>query len=147
MAAPDQVRVGTDLLSVTRMERVLLGPAGEEMLRRTFTPDEIAESERRADPTSYFAGRFAAKEAVFKSLGVQWSQADDPRDIEIGQTGEGVPVVRLSGHLRSMADAANVTHLSVSLSYDDTWVIAVAVATHGAPWSSSVGSSVPIPPA
>ena len=129
MTAAGQVHVGTDLLSVKRMERILLGPAGQEMLRRTFTPDEIAESETRGDPTSYFAGRFAAKEAVFKSLGVAWTQADDARDIEIGSTAEGVPEVRLSGHLGLVADAANVTHVSVSLSYDDGWVIAVAVAT------------------
>ncbi|HYO18731.1 MAG TPA: holo-ACP synthase [Dermatophilaceae bacterium] len=133
MTAPEQVHVGTDLLSINRMERILRGPAGKEMVRRTFTPDEIAESETRGHPMSYFAGRFAAKEAVFKSLGVDWTQADDPRDIEIGQTKEGAPVVRLSGHLREMADAANFTGLSVSLSYDDNWVIAVAVATRGTP--------------
>jgi phosphopantetheine--protein transferase-like protein len=131
MTAAGQVHVGTDLLSINRMERILRGPAGEEMLRRTFTPDEISESETRGDPTSYFAARFAAKEAVFKSLGVAWTQADDARDIEIGSTAEGVPDVRLSGHLGQVADAANITHVSVSLSYDDGWVIAVAVATRG----------------
>lgn len=124
----DGCRVGADILDVRRVRRILEGPSAESFLRRTFTPVEVAEAQARGDRVCFLAGRFAAKEAVFKSLGVACTREDDPRDIEVSTALDGTPVVRLGGHLGVATAARGVGCVSLSLSYDGDYVVAVALA-------------------
>ena len=66
-------------------------------LERNFTSTEIAYAKAQPSPEASLAGRWCAKEAVFKSLGVKSRGAGAPmREIEIGNVGEtGRPVVKV----------------------------------------------------
>jgi len=70
----------------------------ETFIGRNFTAAEQAYCRKAGGPQASFAGRWAAKEAVFKSLGVQSRGAGAAlKDIEIGNDGEtGAPVVSVS---------------------------------------------------
>jgi fatty acid synthase subunit alpha, fungi type len=77
------------------------------------------------DPAASFAGRWAAKEAVFKALGVpSKGAAASLKDIEIVSTDSG-PQVKFSG---DAAQAAGSKNVKVSISHSDTTAVAFAVA-------------------
>ena len=118
--------IGTDILSLTHMGRVLANDA-EVFLSRTFTEWERVQAAERPDPVAYYATRFAAKEAVFKSLNLP---SDHVRltEIEIGSTETGRPTVTLSGALAQAATAGGIREVLLSLSWDDGWAVAYAVA-------------------
>ena len=42
---------------------------GEPFLEKVFSDDERKEAERRRDPSQYYAGRWALKEAMSKAMG------------------------------------------------------------------------------
>ncbi|KAL1413365.1 fatty acid synthase alpha subunit Lsd1 [Vanrija albida] len=111
------VGVDTELISAV--------PTSDSFRERNFTAGEIAYCAAAPDPTASFAGRWAAKEAVFKALGVPSKGAGAPlKDIEIVSTEAG-PQVKLHG---DAAKAAGSKSIKVSLSHSDASVVAFAVA-------------------
>ena len=70
----------------------------ETFVERNFTKQERQYCEKAPDKRASYAGRWAAKEAVFKSLGVASKGAGASlKDIEIESSGEtGAPVVKVS---------------------------------------------------
>ncbi|WWC71664.1 uncharacterized protein I206_105622 [Kwoniella pini CBS 10737] len=100
-------------------------PTSENFRQRNFTDEEIKYCTSAPDPTASFAGRWAAKEAVFKALSVPSKGAGASlKDIEIISSGSG-PEVKLSGDALAAAGNKNI---KVSLSHSDTSVVAFAVA-------------------
>lgn len=120
------IGIGTDLILFERMRRVLATDA-EPFLRSVYDAAERAEADRRPDRLAYLATRFAAKEAVFKSLGIS---AEGVRLHEIGIRSEstGKPIVELSGGIAELAAKSGVSRVHLSLSWDSEHAIAYAVA-------------------
>ncbi|EJT52093.1 fatty-acid synthase complex protein [Trichosporon asahii var. asahii CBS 2479] len=111
------VGVDTELISAV--------PTSETFRMRNFTPDEIMYCSKAPDVDASFAGRWAAKEAVFKALGVPSKGAGAAmKDIEIVASETG-PQVRLAG---DAAKAAGGKKIEVSISHSDSSAIAFAVA-------------------
>ena len=120
------VGVGTDLVEVSRLRDALdRTPA---LLHRLFTPGEQSRCQRHADPLPHLAARFAAKEAVMKSLGRGMS-AMAFTDIEVTTDASGAPGIRLSGRARRVADERGVGAVHVSLTHTGDLAQAHAVAT------------------
>lgn len=95
---------------------------------RNFTAQEQAYCKKAASPQASFAGRWSAKEAVFKSLGVCSKGAGAPLyDIEILSDENGAPKVTLRGEALEAAKKVGVKNVDVSISHSDTQAIAVAV--------------------
>ncbi|KAI1340429.1 fatty acid synthase subunit alpha [Xylariaceae sp. FL0016] len=102
----------------------------ETFIERNFTNEEIAYCRSTPSPQSSFAGRWSAKEAVFKSLGVKSKGAGAPlKDIEIKASPEGAPIVHLHGEASEAASKAGVKEISISISHSDLQSIAIAVAS------------------
>ncbi|KGO39140.1 Acyl transferase/acyl hydrolase/lysophospholipase [Penicillium expansum] len=100
----------------------------ETFVERNFTQAEQDYCRKAASPQSSFAGRWSAKEAVFKSLGVSSKGAGAAlKDIEIGVDANGAPVVNLHGAAAAAAKQAGVKQISVSISHSDSQAVAVAV--------------------
>ena len=55
--------IGTDIVNIKRMERTLKGK-NNKLKRRIFSKNEITYCEKKKNPFSYYAKRFAAKEAL-----------------------------------------------------------------------------------
>ncbi|CAJ2512315.1 Uu.00g053300.m01.CDS01 [Anthostomella pinea] len=102
----------------------------DTFVQRNFTKEEIAYCGRSPSPQSSFAGRWCAKEAVFKSLNVESKGAGAPLiEIEILSNEQGAPIVSLHGNAEDAAKKAGVKEISVSISHSETQAIAIAVAT------------------
>ncbi|KAI8623872.1 fatty acid synthase subunit alpha [Xylariaceae sp. FL1651] len=102
----------------------------DTFVERNFTEKEIAYCRKMPNPQSSFAGRWSAKEAVFKSLGVESKGAGAAlKEIEILANEKGAPIVSLHGDAADAAKKAGVKEISVSISHSETQSIAIAVAT------------------
>ncbi len=117
-------RVGADVVEVARVERIL-SRWNTSFTRRCFTPEEITYCEAKHRPAQHYAGRLAAKEAVYKALGCDVTEPFRPRSIEIGAGRTGSPSIQLSGDLAVRFPRASV---SVSISHDGEYAVAVAIA-------------------
>jgi holo-[acyl-carrier protein] synthase len=113
--------LGIDIIKVERI-RDALARFGPRFSRRVLTPAEAAYVRERPET---FAGRWAAKEAVSKVLGlgvrgVGW------RDIEIGRLPTGQPAVRLHGRARARAEQLGMSRVAVSISHERDYAVAIA---------------------
>lgn len=116
-----RVGLGIDIVEISRVARVLARhPAG--LRRRVYTDLEWQQNQGRV---ASLAGRFAAKEAVMKALGVGGMAF---RSIEVVRLPSGKPEVRLSGRMLRRAERLGVTEIEVSISHSRENAIAVAIA-------------------
>jgi len=117
--------IGIDIISISRMEDAIEN-AGTYFLNRVFTPWEQENSEKHGGLFTYYAVRFAGKEAIFKAFGTNWSTGIEFTEIEIreGRFGEPTPV--LSGRFAEMAEERGTNSVLLSLSYDGDYAIALA---------------------
>jgi len=118
--------IGVDLVEVPRVERAV-ARWGDAFLGRVFTDGERAHARAAAHAGQRLAGRFAAKEAVMKALGLGW-RSMAWREIEIAADAGGRPVVRLSGRAADAARRAGVGAWWISISHTRDLAIAQAVA-------------------
>ena len=115
--------LGVDLIEIERIVAIL-GRFPDRFRRRVLT-----ESEARYCGTKVerIAGRWAAKEAVSKVLGlgvrgVGW------REIEVLPNWAGAPQVYLHGRAAQRAEMIELEELSVTISHERSMAVAVAVA-------------------
>jgi holo-[acyl-carrier protein] synthase len=113
--------VGTDIVEIRRIKQAMAkGGFGE----RIFTPAEREYCLSGGITEQRFAGRFAAKEAVAKSLGVSLSWLD----VEVLADPSGKPIVNLLNRAAELADGRKVM---VSISHCRSYAVAYAVAATG----------------
>jgi holo-[acyl-carrier protein] synthase len=122
---------GVDLVEIDRIARAL-ERYGDRFLARVYTPDEIRYSRGRVGE---LAGRFAAKEAVSKALGVGMRLLSPVgigwHDVETLNERSGRPYVILHGRAAALAADQQLTTWSISLSHDGGLAIAFVVAMGG----------------
>jgi holo-[acyl-carrier protein] synthase len=116
--------VGMDMLRVDRMRRALRDDAGWPAV--VFTQPEIADCAARRDPARHYAARFAAKEALFKGLGLRPADLGVFRDIEVRVTREGAAVA-LRGRVAAAAAARGTVHPLLSLAHTSEHAIATVI--------------------
>ncbi|EGN98830.1 hypothetical protein SERLA73DRAFT_168429 [Serpula lacrymans var. lacrymans S7.3] len=99
-------------------------------VERNYTDAEATYCRSQPCPASSFAARWAGKEAVFKSLGVQSKgAAAGMKDIEILPNESGVPSVTLHGEAKAAAEQNGINRVLISLSHSETVAIAFAQAS------------------
>jgi holo-[acyl-carrier protein] synthase len=113
--------LGVDIIRVARI-RDALERFGERFSQRVLTDAERRYVRGRAET---FAGRWAAKEAVSKVLGlgvrgIGW------REIEIERLPTGQPSVRLHGRAARRADQLGMARVAISISHESEYAIAIA---------------------
>ena len=123
--APRMLGLGTDIVLLSRMADALES-GGAAFRDRVFTPDEQASAAAHPSPVAFYAKSFAAKEAVFKTLGTGWEGGIELREIEIRAGAAGEPVVAFHGEAAHHVGAMGSTRILLSVSYDGDYAIAVA---------------------
>lgn len=118
--------IGTDILKISVIENSV-ADINDPFVQKTFTSKELDLILGRPIPLNSFATRFAGKEAVFKSLGMNGNHVR-LNEIEILENDIGIPVVTLLGALHEFATQKQITDISISLSYDTEYAIAYAMA-------------------
>jgi holo-[acyl-carrier protein] synthase len=126
------VGIGVDLLPITRVQRELQRDP-EGFCAQLFTPAEMAGLSSRGFPARRCAELFAAKEALFKALGVEQLDAGAYREVEVQGPADAAGFL-LHGRLRARAAACGVEriHLSWSSNDDVAAAFVVAESTNGA---------------
>lgn len=114
--------LGTDIIEIDRI-RNAFKRHGRRFLERLFCPEELAYCLLFKDPAPSLAGRFAAKEAVFKALGTgvgsySW------HDVEILRSPQGRPSVKLSDLLLRDFPGGRIV---LSMSHCRTYAVATAI--------------------
>ena len=90
------IGIGSDLCDIRRIEDTLTR-FGDRFIQRCFTEIEQARSEQRADRSSSYAKRFAAKEACAKALGTGIRGGVFWRDMGVINLRSGQPTMALAG--------------------------------------------------
>ena len=108
--------LGLDLTEVDRVAGVLERHR-ERFLERVFRPGEIRSQRRHPRAfAEHVAGRFAAKEAAMKALGLGWRGLAF-RDIEVGRDARGKPRLSFHGKALDRARALHVRSSEVSITH------------------------------
>lgn len=108
--------IGIDIIEIKRIEKSLK-KFGKNFLNHIFTENEIAYVKKHKFPNQHYAVRFAAKEAVYKALGlkdISW------KNIEILNDKDGRPYCRfLNKKIRKK--------VLISLSHSEHYAAASAI--------------------
>lgn len=80
--------IGNDIVAVRRIAD-LMARRGSRFIERCFTAAEIEYCRSKAEPAVHFAGRWAAKEAVYKALRLKWNRPFGWKEIEIAPPSPG----------------------------------------------------------
>ena len=85
--------IGTDIVNIKRFDEAL-AKWGEKIQKKLFTEKELKYCMAKSHPATHLAGRFAAKEALYKALGgpVKFS------DMEVLNDEKGKPSMTAKGY-------------------------------------------------
>ena len=117
--------VGVDIMNMDRI-RPLVNNPNDPFFLKTYTAAERSAAWESLDPLRYLSERFAAKEAVFKALGIS-PEGVRFNEIEVISDEIGRPRVHLYGALREHAKRKEFSEILLSLSHEPPNVIAFAV--------------------
>ncbi len=112
------IGTGIDIIEIYRI-RAAVERWGEAFLNHVFNPVEIEYAQRHALPFPHYAGRFAAKEAIFKAMGdskLTW------HDISITNDADGKPICNLR-------DQQFKHNILLSISHCRDYAVASAIVT------------------
>ena len=123
----DILGIGTDIIECPRIGK-MVEHHGELFLRRVYTDREIRYCQSRKHAIEHFAGLWAAKEAILKSLGTDWSQGVSWTDIEVRQGQGGQPRVLVAGGAKETAIRKGIGDILIAISHCRTYATAYAVA-------------------
>ena len=118
---------GIDIVELSRIENHLNSPDGD-WIESVFTVHELGQAEPPPNRVSFFAGRYAAKEAVVKALGTGFSDDVAWGDVEILRCASGAARVRLASGAILVADKLGVTQWFLSISHTGAYAVASAIA-------------------
>jgi len=121
--------IGTDIVNISRL-RKKLNRNGKKLKLKIFSQKEINYCEKKKDPVSSYAKRFAAKEALTKALGTGFGNGISLKNIEITNKKTGQPEIHLNGHvLKVLKKKVNNKSFNIllSLSDDQPWAQATVI--------------------
>jgi holo-[acyl-carrier protein] synthase len=119
--------IGTDIVECPRIGK-MIEQYGELFLRRVYTEREVRYCQSRKHAIEYFAGRWAAKQAILKAMGVGWSRGVSWTDIEIRPGKSGQPHVLVCGVAKEIAREREIADILITLAHCRTYATAYAMA-------------------
>ena len=124
--------IGTDIVNIKRMEHSLK-KHGFSFKNRIFSKKEISYCEKKKNSSSFYAKRFAAKEAFTKALGTGIRKGVNLKNIEITNNVYGKPLIRLKGNLSRYLKKrikSSKYDIHLSLSDDKPWAQATVIISY-----------------
>jgi holo-[acyl-carrier protein] synthase len=127
LVPPGTTELGIDIIKVERIRATL------ERFGSRFSDRVLTSREQRyvRDRPETLAGRWAAKEAVSKVLGlgvrgIGW------REIEVERLPTGQPAVRLHGRAAARAEQLGMGRIALSISHESDYAVAIAFGVRAA---------------
>lgn len=109
-----QVRHGIDIEKVSIVQDLL--NISEKAKFRIFTEQEICYCDQTPHPARHFAGRFCAKEALFKAIGCGWPRIALTQ-AEVNLDKSGSPRFTFYGELKAKILTPGILCTSLSITY------------------------------
>ena len=119
--------IGTDIVNVNRIKKAIK-KNDKAFKKKIYTNFEIKTCQKRANKIECFAKRFAAKEALFKAVGVKNKLKF--LDVEVRNNIAGMPKFLIKGH--SLNNLKKIFKnkkfkIHLSLSDDKPWAVASVI--------------------
>lgn len=122
----DVLGIGVDIQDVKRFAEMRRSISERNFLR-IFTGAEVEHCMGKADPDEHFCGRFAAKEAVVKCLGVPRSKGFILSEIEILGSNGTPPFCNLHGSIAELLKEKGGGNVILSISHTKDTAISIAI--------------------
>lgn len=116
--------IGIDLVKIQRMKDAS-EKWGRKFIEKILTENEMKYCFDKKEPYLSLAVRFAAKEALIKAIGSEI--AVNLKDIEIVNTVNGRPLIKVSGVLEEFFKERKIRHCHLSLSHEREYGAACVV--------------------
>ena len=118
--------IGTDIIEVGRITAAI--KKSPSFKKRVYTDLEVryCENKKKGKYPSY-AARFAAKEAVAKSLSEGVGKNISLSEIELTNTENGAPYIVLHDSTRKYSERLGIREIKVSVSATDNFAVAYAI--------------------
>jgi len=123
MSGSEILGIGSDIVEIARI-RHAIEAHGSHLLNRLFTQKEQDYCLKHKDAVPHFAGRFCAKEAISKALGVGIGEYSAWKDIEILNNAQGKPEVFFS---KAVKDRLGDPQVLVTISHCEHYATAFAI--------------------
>jgi len=124
--------IGTDIVNIKRIDKILK-KKGSNFKKKFFSTTEIIYCDNKKNSSSFYAKRFAAKEALSKALGTGIRKGINFKDIEIHNDNFGKPSIYLKGSTANFLRRKIKTKkysIYLSLSDDAPWAQATVIISY-----------------
>ena len=119
------IAIGTDIVEIQRIAS-LLERQGDKFVQRILTESEIAEYQARGNSVAFLAKRFAAKEAIAKTLGTGIGSGISFQHMVVSNNPEGAPQVKLQDNAAERLKQLGGSKVLMSLSDEKDYALAYA---------------------
>ena len=114
---------GIDLIDISRINKSI---KNKNFIDRIYSKSEIQQARFLKNKSSFFAKRFAAKEAFSKAIGTGITEGISFKEISVVNNIKGKPTIKLSGKTKSVL-LKKIKKARVHLSLSDEKNHAVAM--------------------
>ena len=114
---------GIDLIEISRINKSI---KNKNFIDRIYSKSEIQQARFLKNKSSFFAKRFAAKEAFSKAIGTGITEGISFKEISVVNNIKGKPTIKLSGKTKSVL-LKKIKKARVHLSLSDEKNHAVAM--------------------
>ena len=133
--------IGTDIVDARRIQAAM-DRHPDKFAKRIFSDAEITAAKDSSDQASYFAKRFAVKEAVYKALSFSGVTGCGWREAETLSAPNGAPMVNLTGRCKTALERLTPegynAAINPSLSDEPPFAMAFVVISANAPSGATV---------
>jgi len=124
--------IGTDIVNIKRLDKSIK-IYGKKFKNKIFSQNEINYCETKKYSSSFYAKRFAAKEAFTKALGTGIRKNINFKNIEIFNDRYGKPFIKIKGGVRDFLKKKvknKKYNIYLSLSDDKPWAQATVIISY-----------------
>ena len=114
---------GIDLIEISRIRKSI---KNKNFIDRIYSKSEIQKVRSLKNKSSFFAKRFAAKEAFSKAIGTGISEGISFKEISVVNNIKGKPTIKLSGKTKNIV-LKKIKKAKVYLSLSDEKKYAIAM--------------------
>ena len=119
---------GIDIVEIKRLT-ASIQRYGDAFLNRVYAPEELkAAPSSEQTRATYFAGRWAVKEAVSKALGTGIGASCAMTDVIVTNDAAGKPILQLQGSAAETAHTLGIAKIHISISHERDYAVAQAIA-------------------
>lgn len=122
----DVLGLGVDIEDIKRFNEMRLNIT-EKNFKRTFTEAEIKYCNGKLNSDEHYCGRFAAKEAVVKCLGIPRNNGFVLSEIEILGSDNGSPICKLHGSVDEFFKKKGGGKITLSISHTRNSTVSIAL--------------------